>query len=192
LIFWHFRSISGPTQRLDTWIAYNIRTGRWSKGRELIDITVFSPTQTGNLNYFTYKLNHTTYADVSGLYGDLRSLAIDATGVIKTSDNALYFYTGAPGRSYVQTSAFGDRHNKFEITRLRPHFTLAPNAGASVAVFSQSKPGETAVLKLTKGISSDGWFNFRNTACLQVFKMTLESEMEIVGADVLSAYAGER
>lgn len=193
LIFWHFASLQSVGETIDLWICYNLRTGKWSKGAEMVDVPVFSSIQTGNLTYADFTATYPTYADVEGLrYGDLRSRAIDLSGVIKSADHGLYLYNGAPAGGYVTSHDFGDRHNMYQVTRLRPQFSVYPQSGAILEVLSQYRPGDAPVAGPVVNLSSDGWFNFRNTSRLQRFKITALSEMEITGVEAMVDYAGER
>lgn len=193
LVFWHFPSASSSGDTLDRWICYNLRTGKWSKSNQSIECPVFAAVETGTLTYASFTDTYGTYGGITpGLtYGDLRSRNNDISGAFNL-DHALYLYNGAPGSSYITTHDWGDRHNMYQVTRVRPFFSIRPEQGATVYVYNQYNPGSTPVLKLSKSMSDDDWFNFVNTARLQRFKIVFNSEMEITGTQAMVEYAGER
>lgn len=194
LIFWHFPSITAnPETALDSWICLNLRTGKWAADRSAVrvDVPVFASIQTGQLTYASLTEQYPTYGDMDFLYGDLRSRAIDQTGVIRTSDHGLYFYNGQPGRASHTTHDFGDRVSLYQVTQIQPHYSIYPEAGATMQPLNQKRRVGAPVAGAARPLKDNGAFDMENTARLQRYKHVGESEYEIVGADVAIEYAGE-
>ena len=64
--------------------------------------------------------------------------------------------------------------------------------GATCQPLNQNKAGLAPVNGTVKSISDDGWFNVRNTALMQRFKITGLSEFETTGLETQMDYAGDR
>jgi len=197
LIFWHFPSINAnPTGSLDSWICYNTRTGRWTARtvQEYIELPIFSPVKVGGLTYGTFAARYATYGDIPDrLYGDDRPQNQNLSGVFGTN-HKIQFYNGTPGASFITTHDFGEGHNMYCISRLRPRFSLPyyPTT-AVVSVMKQYTPGRAdAPVALSRPISTDGWFNLMSTARLQRFKIDLTGDYEVVSLEAMVDYAGER
>ena len=193
VIFWHFPSRAAPSNLLDSWIAYNLRTNRWSKGSLQIEFPIFATAQISALTYGDFTAKYTTYSAIpAGLkYADLRDQNNDLTGAF-SPDHYLGLFNGSPLPAYVTTHDFGDRHNKYLVTRVQPQFTFYPAQGAQLDIYAQALPGTDPMLVKTATLTPNGWFDALNTARLQRFKMTLQSEAEITGVQADPEYAGER
>jgi hypothetical protein len=194
IIFWHFASINAsPAGSLDKWICYNTRTGQWTKSAtQYIDIPIFGPIKASALTYGSFTTTYPTYGAVPNItYGSLRPQSKDLSAVIGT-DHFIQAYNATPVASSITTNMFGDRHNIFLVSRLRPQFSLYP-ASAIVSVVKQYTPGlASPPSTLMRPISSDGWFNVMTTARLQKFKMDMGGDHEILGIEAMVDYAGER
>lgn len=194
LIFWHFPSINAsPETSLDSWICLNLRTGKWSGDSQAdpIDMPFFSTIETGQLTYAVLTETYPTYADMDFFYGDLQSRTNEISGAIRSSDHGLHLYNGAPGEASFITHDFGDRENLYEVTQIRPQYEIYPEAGATIQAYNQRLPGKTPEAGPSRDLSSDGTFDIMNTARLQRYKHTGNSEYEITGLEVQIEYAGE-
>lgn len=197
LIFWHFPSTSAsPIGSLNRWICYNVRTGRWTADTAptVIDTAFFTPLDTGGVTYGSFTRLYPSYGAIPSTltYGDTRSRTVPISAVIKASDHKVYIYDGDPASGFLTTGDFGDRHNMYQVTRVRPEFALRPASGATLQPLTQANPGSKPVAGSVVTMSSDDWFNFRKTARLQRFKITGNSEMEMTGLEAMIEYAGER
>jgi hypothetical protein len=195
LVFWHFPSnAANPPGSLDKWICLNTRTGKWSKGSAAIDVPIFRPIQTGHLDYDIFSRTYVTYGGIPvGLrYGDLRSRTVDVSGAFPSASHGLSLFNGAPNAASFTTGDFGDRHNILECMRIRPQYTIYPTEGATLTPLNQSNPGHTPVPGTSRELSTDGWFNLRNTSRLMRFEHTGDSEYEIVGLEAELDRAGDR
>ena len=194
LIFWHFPSINAsPETALDSWICLNLRTGKWTADREAsrLDVPIFASLQTGQLTYASLTTQYPTYNDMNFMYGDLRSRAIDQTGGIRTVDHALYIYNGLPGEASLTTHDFGDRESLFQVTSIKPQYSIYPESGATIQPLNQKRRVGTPVPGAVRSLRSNGRFDVENTALLQRYKHTSLSECEIVGCEAMIEYAGE-
>jgi hypothetical protein len=194
LIFWHFPSVSAnPETALDSWICFNLRTGKWSahSSSVRIDCPIFTAVPTGQLTYALLTTTYPTYNDMDFMYGDLQSRTVDISAAFRTSDHALHLYNGTPGRSSFTTHDFGDRRSLYEVSGVRPHYEKFPEAGATLQPLNTRVPGKEPVAGDECELSDDGSFDFLNTARLQRFKHVGRSEYEITGLDVLVEYAGD-
>ena len=193
LVFWHFPSVeASPAGTLDMWICYNLRTGKWSKGAEEVDMPVFSAIQTGQLTYSTFKATYATYGAVSGVYGDLMSRTTDISGAVKKGDHALHLYNGAPDQAYFTPHDFGDRRNMYQVTEISPQWEKRPTSATLQVLEQKNNPGETPTDGPTATMNADGKFHCVNTARLQRFKITVDDEMETTGIEADAEFAGER
>ena len=195
LVFWHFHSISAsPEGPLDSWICYNLRSHKWTgdTAAEKVDLPAFRPLETGHLTYDKWTTTFPTYGGITAgtLYGDLKSRVNSISGAVRSSDQFLHLYNGA-STGFVTSHDFGDRHSQYMCNRVKPWFSLFPTSGATLQPLNQQKDGTTPVGGATKNISDDGWFNIRNTALLQRYKITGLSDFEIEGIDAQMEYAGE-
>lgn len=193
LVFWYFPSVNAsPVGSLDTWICYNLKTGKWSKGSSpggYIEIPIFATVKTGQLTYGSLASTFLTYGDLTGLYGDINARTVDISGIFQ-NDHALYIFNGMPGESYITTHDLADRDNFYECMRVRPYFVIAPSS-ARLQAYNQIDPGTEPTLGASANLYK-GRFNFRNNSRLQRFKITAEDEMEIVGFKALIEFSGEQ
>ena len=201
LIFWHFPSIhANPAGTLDHWICFNTRTGRWAANTastsSIIEMPVFTPTRvSGGLTYGSFTARYATYAAAKAAtpsYGDLRPQNEDVSGAFG-ADHALKTYNGDPGLSFITTHDLGDRHSMYQVTRVRPEFSIYPQTAIGTAqVIAEYVPGKpVTTLGLTRPLSTDGWFNLVSTKRLQRFKLAFQSDFEIIGFEAMAEYAGE-
>lgn len=194
LIFWHFPSINAsPETALDSWICLNVRTGKWTADRSAspLDVPIFSSVQTGQLTWAALVALYPTWDDWSFLYGDLRSRAVDQTGIISAADHGLYFYNGIPGQAMFTTHDFGDRENLYQVTEIQPQYSIYPEDGATIQPLNQARRVGTPVAGTARAITSVGTFDVNNTARLQRWKHVSESECEVVGIVANCDFAGE-
>jgi hypothetical protein len=195
LIFWHFPSINAnPAGSLDMWICLNIRSGKWTANSAAagIEFPIFNTLQVGGLTYGAFGTRYGTYGGIpQQTYGQLRAQNQRIPGVIAT-DHSLQIYNGESINSSLTTHDFGDRHNMFQVTRLRPQFAVYPRSG-TLQVMKQYIPGVSSGPPQTLfPLSSDGWFNFISTARLQRFQMNFPGDYEICALEAEADYAGER
>lgn len=200
LVFWHFPSRqASPAGTLDSWICLNIRTGKWGCSRDLtygpvpIDIPIFTPIQTGSLTYDSLTTLYPTYGDFDGLlYGDLQSQSNEVSGAIPVTGKLLSLYNGVASPGMITTHDLGDHYHMWECSRVKPRFETYPaNGDADVTVLNQRKPGTAPVTGINQELSEDGFFNIRNTARMQRFKMAFRDEVEITGFDADVEFAGD-
>jgi hypothetical protein len=154
---------------------------------------VFSAIETDQLTYGQFTTTYPTYGDIpDGLtYGDNRSGRAGISGSIKKSDHKAHIHDGA-GAGFITTNDFGDYFNMYRVTRVRPQWAVRPSSGATLQPLSQSNPGGALTAGVVTTMSSDGWFNMRNTARVQRFKIKVNSQSEIVGVEARIQYAGAR
>ena len=93
---------------------------------------VFTPTRvSGGLTYGNFTARYATYAAAKAAtptYGDLRPQNEDVSGAFGP-DHSLKVYNGEPAVSYLTTHDLGDRHSMYQVTRLRPEFSIYPRSG---------------------------------------------------------------
>jgi hypothetical protein len=154
-------------------------------------VPIFASLQTGQLTYASLTTQYPTYNDMNFMYGDLRSRAIDQTGGIRTVDHALYIYNGLPGEASLTTHDFGDRESLFQVTSIKPQYSIYPESGATIQPLNQKRRVGTPVPGAVRSLRSNGRFDVENTALLQRYKHTSLSECEIVGCEAMIEYAGE-
>lgn len=207
LVFWHFPSVqANPAGSLDMWIALNVRNGKWTASTSVtgVEMPIFSSIPFSRFTYGTFQQTYATYGAIPArTYGDvLQSHASDVPAVIGT-DHVLKTYSGTPESSSFTTHFVGDRLNMFQVSRIRPEFTLYPSGGVVCNVTKQyvpglqGRPGASPAppgppQQLVSTLSEDGWFNLVSTARLQQFKLDFTGDLEIVALELDADFAGER
>jgi len=166
LVFWHYPSVHAPDQTVpDEWICVNVRTGQWSNGSLPIEVAVAGP--------FAF---------------DVRN----ASGIIRL-DHALAIY-GANGNrtdpAFLLTGDIGERHFMYQLTRVRPGFTIV-NGTPALRTLSTYTPGSPYVTGNLVALSADGWFNFLNTARLQRLRIEVDADVEIADLELTIDQVGE-
>lgn len=197
LVFWHFPSVeANPAGSLDMWIALNVRNGKWSANTavEGVEMPIFSSVPFSRLTYGTFQGTYATYGAIpASTYGTLLQAHASSVPAVVGTDHALRTYNGVPGASSFHTHFVGDRLNMFEVSRLRPQFTIYPTGGVLLHVHKQYVPGRSEPASgLISQLSDDGWFNFRSTARLQQFHMEFQGDFEIVALEIDADAAGVR
>lgn len=159
-IFWHWATRDDIDKLVATrWVALNTRTGQWSNGYDQVT------------------------ASPSGI--DPNTIETDQVGVTSglfLSDNALYIYDrtgqGASPNSYLVSGDIGDRHNMFQLSRMRPSFTQKSGT-PRLQLLSTYTPAGTYTPNTPVDLSADGWFNVLNTARLQRLVISTDDDLEI-------------
>ena len=194
LIFWHFPSVrANPSTALDSWICFNVRTGKWAADTSAtrIDFPLFSTIETGQLTYSVLTTLYPTYAAMNFDYGDLQSRTNEQASAIRNDDHALHIYNGNPGEASLTTHDFGDRDNMFQITGVRPHYEIYPDSATLQPLSQLKKSGTAPVAGTARAISDDWEFNFINTARMQRLKHVSQGECEMTGLEAAIGYGGD-
>lgn len=166
VIYWHFVSTTPSVAHVpDLWIAFNVRAGRWAKGR-LPTFFVIPNTQVG--------------VD-SGLFFDVNK-------VLKT-------WTGTPGQAYVKTGYIGDPGRLSQLFRLRPKYNVYPSSTILpdlVIPFHTNVLGVPPTQDAAAARGNDGWHYFRCYDRYHQAQISTNGEAEIVGAAVEMRTGGVR
>ena len=194
LIFWHFPSVrANPAGSLDSWICFNLRTGKWAADTTAtkIDFPLFSTIETGQLTYGVLTTLYPTYADMNFDYGDLQSRTNEQRAAIKNSDHALHIYNGNPGEASLTTHDFGDGVNMYQIEQARPRYEVYPESATLQPLTQLKKPGTAPVAGAAVALDDDAKFDLINTARAQRLKHVSQGDCEMTGINVGIEYAGD-
>lgn len=200
LIFWHYSSVdANPRGSLDAWVVLNVRTGRWARGNDLIQITLDGniPSAQG-LTYDQFGAMFNTYNDIPNIPYNWIGFGSSPTNfsAVFLPDNALYVYGQLPPLPnpgpYITGSDFGDRRLMYQVRRLRPSFYLHPGENNSqVEVLQQYVAGTLPTPAETVPLSADGFYNINVTARLQRHRIRVFDSAEIIQYECEYEPAGE-
>lgn len=170
LVFWHFQTNAAAEVGINEWICLNTRTGQWTNGSEFIDICVDGS--------FIFALNET------------------ASGFVRSVDHGVWVYgnntnipTGAID-AFVTTGDLGDRRFMYQLTRVRPGYSIQRGTPTITPLNSYS-PGSPYVPGTTVPLSADKWFNMNNTARLQRLRFNANRDMEMSDYELQFSQAGD-
>lgn len=169
VIYWHFVSTTPVVaHQPDLWVAFNVRAGRWAKGR----IT-------------TYFVIPVTVGHHPNFHG---GLFFDVNKVLKT-------WTGTPGEAFLKTGYVGDPGRLSQVFRLRPKYNEYPTGSPlpdlvipfHTNILGQPPTQDTAAVR-----GSDGWHYLRCYDRYHQAQITTKGDAEIVGAAVEMRPGGVR
>lgn len=217
--FWHYPSINAvPAGSLDEWVAYNIRTGRWTRGALPVE-NVLNPDY--------QKLPVQTYAELERQYPRYRdighvtynSLAVTGTfqpvPALFLQDHTLYGFMGASKGGFLQHQ-FGDSSRYTQINQVRPRFAKWPKSeharlftkrhhvmGRPIPetepsqLFTAGIDAQAIAVKpvpSTEGLNApltiDGAFNVIQSSRVHQLKYEFDSDTEIIGVEIDAIPAG--
>jgi len=164
-IFWHFAPLnaSNPLQPRE-WVALNPRTGQWTRGYKRIESTP------------------------SGIDPNTITEPFGVTSVLFLDDNTMWAYDrtgqGADLPAYFTTGDIGDRHFMYQLSRVRPAFTVV-NGTPNLNIQSSYTPGAAYTTGPTIPLSADGWWNVLSSARLQRLQVSVEDDVEIAADNEL-------
>lgn len=165
IVYWYFPT---TTTAADTWLAWNIKSNKWTKGVLTVEAVMVPDVVLNNL---------------------------PTTAVFKT-DHKFYSINGGPDATCTLTTGdIGDHTLFYDINRIRPKFATAPADPTSVTVTGYRRFSLGDVQQQVTGPSpmgAYGWVNLRTSARWSAFKLALAQDMEIIGMDVYATPVGDR
>lgn len=205
--FWHFPSVqANPLGSLDEWVALNLETGKWTKGRTLIE---------GTLNDEFVKRQEVTYATLGEQYAtydvipdiSYESLTVVGTMIgvpaIFLQDHKMWGFNGASIGGYV-TVQFGDVKKYVRLMGVRPNFArwpadnysrlinhTSPISGRKMPDSTSPAPPSIATLAKPAILSRDGSYDFVQSNRVHQLKFEFKAETEIVSIELDMAADGE-
>jgi hypothetical protein len=175
IVYWHFVSknpaVAGTP---DTYVAWNVRTGKWAKGSHSTDfvVPVTRPGRDSGLTFGTDKI--------------IRS------------------WTGTPGAAYLRTGLVGQAGRITQVSRVRPRYAknprpdpntagleTAPNPqGESLIVWSYLTSGALPETTTSAMLTEDGWHDVLAQGRYHQFELETLGEMEVVALEIEGREAG--
>lgn len=169
VIYWHFVSTSPVVaHQPDLWVAFNVRAGRWAKGR-----------------LTTYFVIPVTVGHHPSLHG---GLFFDVNKVLKT-------WTGDPGQAFIKTGYVGDPGRLSQVYRLRPKYNVYPTGPSLpdlVIPFHTNILGQVPTQDAAAARGNDGWHYFRCYDRYHQVQISTNGDSEIVGAAMEMRVGGVR
>jgi len=171
LVVWHYPSV-GNDGHDDKYLSLNVRTQTWLPGALDIECTVDGP--------------------IPYTQGVASGVVIQGTDMIEAYGQAnTVFVPRDP--SFIVTGDIGDRHFMWQVSRVRPGFTI--QGGQTLAppvlnTLSTYTPAGTYTTGPPIALSADGWFNVVNTARLQRLMITAFADLEIADYELQIQQAG--
>lgn len=123
------RGAAGLTPTLNEWIAYNIRTQKWTKGTMAIeDVVLPDVSSTVDLTYQEFADRYQTYDGIDALAYGSEAFSEEGNSVpaVFGPDHILYTLNGEPNEAYLLTGEISDGDNFYLIDEIRPLFATYP------------------------------------------------------------------
>jgi hypothetical protein len=196
-VWWFFPGVGG-SGTLDSFLAYNYRTGKWGKGSLSIQVPV--EFVGGGLTYDNFGARYSTWQDVPevpynfppwlpsgsffGVFVDTTTTTFDASdSAVVTPFATLKTLSGDAGTASLRTSVMGFDGQYTFGHRVRPRFAVAPESAELVNSWQRQLGGafssaDTAISMI------DGKFDFERSERWHCVRLTTVGDSEILGIDV--------
>jgi len=195
-VYWHFPSLQSAGL-LDTWVAWNYRTNRWTKGIASIEAIAYP--------YVPISLP-TTFDQFSNTYGTfdgIPDLPFDSQQFFGSTqlsqgyfqaDHSLYSLNGAPSPSSFTTGDMGDDKRFSFFSMIRPNFATVPAAAGAMSLTDNHREtlGAPLVADEPELMDVDGNINMIGNDRYHRFSAALTGDYEILGMDIDFQDAGAR
>lgn len=213
--YWHFASVNAnPRGTIDTWIAWHLLSGRWTKGMEPLAGGVTATVGSLPLGFpltwteFGNKYLSPTWSSVPAglLWGSpsFRGSPINNRAIIGP-DGVLRSYSGPVNqRGYILTGDNGYMERLTQVNRLMAKFAVLPNSpplgsNAKLSTYikdqlgDQASPNQNGLLFRDQvNIGPQGWFDFIESARWHRFKIEVSTDAEFIGYALQAVDGGER
>lgn len=197
IVFWHYPSKGNATPgTLDSWIAWNMRSNSWTRGK--MNVEAVARVQTATAPALTYDEFGTIlqrYDDANTLgYQDPKITGPKQTTVgIFLNDHAFYTLTGTPGTSYFVTSDMGDPSQYTMVRRIKPLFARYPTSPVSASLsLKENLGGTTRSGQMSSHNRDTGWINLRQTAKLHRMRLNFQGDFEMLSFSYDAVAQGTR
>jgi hypothetical protein len=180
-VWWFFPSVGGSGS-LDSFLAYNYRTGKWGKG----SLSIQAPVEFvgGGLTYDNFGSRYSTYADVPAVpYNFPPWLSSSSFFALFDSDGNLKTLSGDATSASLRTSVMGFDGRFTFGHRVRPRFSLEPDSAVAVNSW-QRNLGESFSSASDAMTMIDGKFDFERSERWHCIRLTCYGDTEILGVDV--------
>lgn len=166
VIYWHFVSIATPIPgELDSYVAYNVRVGRWSKGYL-------------NASLIVQNTQDTQVALVGANGGTSEG------GYFFDPTNKLMTWGGeagaVPTTMYVKSGYLGDESNLSQLLRFRAKWNVYPTSDFAQS-FHTDILGNTPTMDAVVVKSNDDWYSVRQYDRWHQIQISSIGAAEIVG-----------
>lgn len=180
-VWWFFPSVGG-SGALDSFLAYNYRTGKWGKGSLSIQVPV--EFVGGGLTYDDFGARFTTWNDAPTVpYNFPPWLSSSSFFAAFNSSGELQTLSGDAATASLRTSVMGFDGQYTFGHRVRPRFAAAPDSAELVNSWQRQLGGDFS--SADQAISMiDGKFDFERSERWHCIRMTTVGDSEIVGIDV--------
>lgn len=222
VIFWHYSS-NGTSEKglvmgtLDEWVAFNLRTQRWSKGEMVIE-NVLNPyyLKPPTLTYQQVEMQWPRYNLIPALqYNTITASGSNVTvPAVVLADHSTYGLNGPSKGGFIKLR-FGDSTKYTQINQVRPRFAQWPINNRALLLTkrhhvlgrpipdqpiplftSGSEPVQIgfepapATEGLHAPLTPDGAFNVIQSSRIHQLQLEVECDVEIIGFEVDAIPAG--
>lgn len=193
-VYWHFPSINAsPAGTLDSWIAWNIRTGKWTMGNDTIEAVVLPFTSASTP--WTYAQFQTAYVTYGGIvdvpYGSqlFAGSNIPIQAYFKT-DHSLYLLNGSSENAGFTTGDLGLEPKTSFVDNVRPAYATFPTS-ATVTGYYRDTLGEALTEGDTADLQTDGFMPLRQSARYHRLAFAMVGDWEMISFDADIALDGD-
>jgi hypothetical protein len=180
-VWWFFPSVGGSGS-LDSFLAYNYRTGKWGKG----SLSIQTPIEFvgGGLTYDNFGSRFTTWNDAPTTpYNFPPWLSSSSFFAVFDTGSNLVTISGEAATAYLRTSVFGFDGRFTFGHRVRPRFAVEPDSAVAVNSWQRNLGGafsssDTALSMI------DGKFDFERSERWHCIRITTVGDTEILGVDL--------